>query len=827
MSGTPFVYQGTWTPSSSAPVPSTSPTAGDVYRVFASGTTSGIPGITEWYEGDQAVYLDGAWRKLDGINRDVPSILDWGADPTGVADSTSQIQAAIDFVVGAGGGDLLFPVGKYRHSGLTINSAGEDNKGYIRLIALGNRSLTSPNNGVSLTCTSATNNHLCINNCQSVEIDGISFFPATGTTSTAGWAINVGGGQNLTLRNIVIRSLWNGILIDGSNNPIIENCDIERMSGEYGILLQATLFDITSGRVDRLYINPSPTSNPQTLVPGFTGLLIADGVSSINWIKTGISYAGNGLVLGTFAGCAQRTPSFHQFYDFAVENCATGLYLSNCSDCSFNNVYVALSDNDGVYIADTMDQSDSDKNPYGGPVYFNLPLINANKHNGMVLAGSPSTFIVGGVIGSNSANHPELNYDGILVSSPTACFSIIGTRVGGDATNQLGTIGDQRYGINILPTVTAPSFVIDKINGLGNYVGALFDASTTVNNNAVGSIVGVDKFASTLPSALVNGAFQIWQRGTSFSFGSATPCADFWVCMRHNSVSGGILSQQGPGPLGSQYYARLQRQSGDPSTEPLEVIQVLTTMDSLPFVGAQVCLAFFARPGANFSGAVLRSEITLGAGDDQTATQLVGGGWTKQTGYSKDNILSTAMSDWLLFTQSLSVPAIVGVPPQSTSQIAIRFYYTPTTVSAGTNDYVDIGLVSLQTGYGPPLLEIRPYWLDLQAAQYRFRKSFPAATTPADGAGTAGAAYVRVPSGLSSSTRFGVEIPLIPPMRAAPFVTSYNPSSANNEWYDTTHGADRIAVVSGIADSTFRVDGTNGVAGSANYIHWTADAELT
>lgn len=40
--------------------------------------------------------------------------LDYGADPTGVADSSTAIQAAIDAAYNAGGGEVFFPAGRYR-----------------------------------------------------------------------------------------------------------------------------------------------------------------------------------------------------------------------------------------------------------------------------------------------------------------------------------------------------------------------------------------------------------------------------------------------------------------------------------------------------------------------------------------------------------------------------------------------------------------------------------------------------------------------------------------------------------------------------------------
>ena len=55
--------------------------------------------------------------------RDVVSVKDFGAIGDGIVDDTAAIQFAINAVTAAGGGDLYFPEGKYKHSGVTVNWA--------------------------------------------------------------------------------------------------------------------------------------------------------------------------------------------------------------------------------------------------------------------------------------------------------------------------------------------------------------------------------------------------------------------------------------------------------------------------------------------------------------------------------------------------------------------------------------------------------------------------------------------------------------------------------------------------------------------------------
>lgn len=55
-------------------------------------------------------------RTLASRLEDRVSVLDFGADPTGVDDSTAAIQAAIDAVYAAGGGEIWVPAGTYKTS---------------------------------------------------------------------------------------------------------------------------------------------------------------------------------------------------------------------------------------------------------------------------------------------------------------------------------------------------------------------------------------------------------------------------------------------------------------------------------------------------------------------------------------------------------------------------------------------------------------------------------------------------------------------------------------------------------------------------------------
>lgn len=74
--------------------------------------------VTSAIEASMVSFLrtGGVGRSLHARALDMPSVIDWGADKTGVVDSTSAIQAAINAIYTAGGGEIFFPPGFYKIS---------------------------------------------------------------------------------------------------------------------------------------------------------------------------------------------------------------------------------------------------------------------------------------------------------------------------------------------------------------------------------------------------------------------------------------------------------------------------------------------------------------------------------------------------------------------------------------------------------------------------------------------------------------------------------------------------------------------------------------
>lgn len=230
-----------------------------------------------------------------------------------------------------------------------------------------------------------------------------------------------------------------------------------------------------------------------------------------------------------------------------------------------------------------------------------------------------------------------------------------------------------------------------EIEAVGSHAEGVL-VSTNLNNlNAAGngnqswagySVAGKNK--------LLNGDFGIWQRGTSFSLAassSSTYSSDRWVTGTGTNQAV-TISRQPTGDTTNlpniQYCLRYQRNSGQTGTATLTFAQCLETVNSIPLAGKTVTLSFYARAGANFSGANLAGFVSTSTGTDQNILSAWAGSANALTTYP---VLSTT---WQRFSAT-------GTVPSTATQVAAAFQFTPTG-TAGVNDYFEITGVQLEIG---------------------------------------------------------------------------------------------------------------------------------
>jgi hypothetical protein len=193
-------------------------------------------------------------------------------------------------------------------------------------------------------------------------------------------------------------------------------------------------------------------------------------------------------------------------------------------------------------------------------------------------------------------------------------------------------------------------------------------------------------------NVIINGAFDIWQRGTSgLTIGNSLSnafSADRWSSFRpanHTAIS--VTRGTASGVPNSPNFIRLQRVASNTSTEKVTFGQTIEIANASVFAGQAVTLSYYARRGANYSSSsnLISSQLKTGTG----ATDLNGiyNGYTGQV----SNAVSDSLSlEFERFTRTIPIPA-------NATQIAIAWEFTPTG-TAGANDYVDITGVQLEAG---------------------------------------------------------------------------------------------------------------------------------
>ena len=194
---------------------------------------------------------------------------------------------------------------------------------------------------------------------------------------------------------------------------------------------------------------------------------------------------------------------------------------------------------------------------------------------------------------------------------------------------------------------------------------------------------------ASLANPVINGGMDIWQRGTSFSAGSATYTADRW-----KTSTGGptiTVSRQTTSDTTNlpniQYASRVQRNSGQTSTTAFNFAQSFETVNSLPFAGKAVTFSFYARAGANYSptSSALSANLYSGTGTDQSWIDVAYTGQATVAGGT-----ATLTTTWQRFV-------FTGTVGATATELAIVFQAAGTG-TAGANDWYEVTGVQIDLG---------------------------------------------------------------------------------------------------------------------------------
>ncbi len=315
-------------------------------------------------------------------------------------------------------------------------------------------------------------------------------------------------------------------------------------------------------------------------------------------------------------------------------------------------------------------------------------------------------------------------------------------------------------------------------------------------------------WADVIPStgsgnAIINGAFDIWQRGTSFSGSSQFfYTADRWESGADTTFT---VSRQtftpGTAPVAGleyPYFFRFAKNSGGTFLIFRQRIE-----DVRNFAGQTITVSFYAKADAAANLSIDLSQV-FGSGGSSTVV-------TSATAQA----LTTS---WARYSVTVSVPSVSGKTIGTSSYLELQF--SRLTSGAWTPDIfgVQVESGSTATAFKRNASNIQG---ELAACQRYYSKSYDQGTAPG-AAVAAGAFTLTVGSNttgyLMQACRFPVK------MRTAPTITSYDYAGASGKVYKGGNG--KAAYVTAIGDAGSQ-HGT-GDATSANEMsfHYVADAEL-
>jgi hypothetical protein len=184
---------------------------------------------------------------------------------------------------------------------------------------------------------------------------------------------------------------------------------------------------------------------------------------------------------------------------------------------------------------------------------------------------------------------------------------------------------------------------------------------------------------------IINGDFNIWQRGTSFNYTTTTInyTADRWLIQCNLSSGTSTVSQQtftpGTAPVAGyegQYFLRVTNSAGATSVEFQQRVEDVRT-----FAGQTVTISFWAKAS---SAVTMANTIIQNFGSG-------GSGAVSTTGTSQ-----TLTTSWARYSTTINVPSVSGKTIGSGSYIQVYpMYYSSGTIASNV---IDIWGVQIEAG---------------------------------------------------------------------------------------------------------------------------------
>ena len=317
---------------------------------------------------------------------------------------------------------------------------------------------------------------------------------------------------------------------------------------------------------------------------------------------------------------------------------------------------------------------------------------------------------------------------------------------------------------------------------------------------------------------LINGGFDFWQRGTSYSMTAswAYGAPDRWGIQQYPTGGACTLSRSTDVPGGAIYSLKMQRTASSTNTSSMGIMQCVESSNAILLQGKTVTLSFWAKAGANFSGGSLNAKIQTGTVADQELG-LANGSYTGNIVAANTSPLIT--TTWTRYSVSVTLASNI-------KEISVNINWAGTG-TAGADDSVYISNVQLEQSSvvtdfsraGGNLVG------ELVACQRYYCKSYNLEIAP----GTSSAFGVVMglasnSSYIATSLRFPVEMRVRPSMSLYSQIGTLNKVSASGAIDSANTGAFDTNVVGSGAAGGVSVSGLT--TSQFYYYHYVASAEL-
>jgi hypothetical protein len=325
-----------------------------------------------------------------------------------------------------------------------------------------------------------------------------------------------------------------------------------------------------------------------------------------------------------------------------------------------------------------------------------------------------------------------------------------------------------------------------------------------------------------------NGGFAIWQRGAggtaSFSVNASTTqyTADRWYLTTGANQACVVAQVTGLTTAAPPAHAcKITRTAAQTGIGALIFGYPLTSDEAYRLRGQTVSFSGAAAAGANWSPASGLFTINL----------FVGTGTAQKAGAAAVNFTNptTPLSIAVDLAAGATNMAISGtsstVVPITTTQAELQVTWTPVG-TAGTADSITFDQFCLVAGSIVQSFEDLPFDICLRECKRFYRKSFPYAVAPAQGAGLPGA--VSVESAAASQIGFYANFEPVEMIATAAF-TSFSPQGATANWYDSTTSVSVAATFDTLAVSAkgvLIIGASVSAASHLLFVHYVGDAGL-